>query len=88
VILLPKGYGLTPPPATFTTSTATALLAWLLDVLLAWLLDVLLPLLALPLLALPLPLVGCGVHAGASAHRVGAGLVTIATHGGAGLFAL
>ena len=41
----------------------------------------------LPLLALSLALIGCGTHAGASAIRLGAGLVAIAAHGGAGLFA-
>ena len=51
------------------------------------LLDVAAGMLLLPLLALSLALIGCGTHAGASAIRLGAGLVAIAAHGGAGLFA-
>lgn len=66
----PDGYELTPP---FTT-TATALLTWLLEVLLA-------------LLTLALALIGGGVHAGASAVGVGTGPVAVATHGGPGLVA-
>ena len=65
------GCGLTLPPAALTPA---ALLPWLLEVLLA-------------LLTLSLALIGRGMHAGASAIRLGAGLVAIAAHGGAGLVA-
>ena len=61
------------------------LLTWLLEVLLTRLLGVLLAHLALPLLTLSLLLIGGGTHAGASAIRLGAGLVAIAAHGGTGL---
>lgn len=77
---------LTPAPTTFTAAT-TALLMCLLEVLLAWLLEVLLAQLTLPLLALSLLLIGCGMHAGASAIRLSAGLAAIAAHDGARLFA-
>jgi hypothetical protein len=65
------GCGLTLPPAALTPA---ALLPWLLEVLLA-------------LLTLSLALIGGGMHAGASAIGLGAGLVAIAAHGGAGLVA-
>ena len=76
------GCGLTLPPAAFIA--ATALLTWLLEVLLALLT---LALLTLTLLTLSLALIGGGMHAGASAIGLGAGLVAIAAHGGAGLVA-
>ena len=47
------------------------LLTWLLNVLLA-------------LLNLSLALIGCGMHAGAATISLGAGLVAVAAHGGAG----
>src|SRR5580704_4327853 len=65
--------GLTPLPTALTATTA--LLTWLLKVLRG------------PSLALWLALIGCGMHAGSSAIRLGTGLVAIAVHEGAGLFA-
>ena len=68
--------GLTLPPTALSTA-ATALLLMLLT----WLLVL------LALLILSLALIGGGMHAGASSIRLGAGLVAIAAHGGAGLVA-
>ena len=57
----------------------------LLEMLLTRLLEALLAHLALPLLTLSLLVISCGMHAGASAIRLGSGLVAVAAHGGAGL---
>lgn len=68
---------LTPFPTALTTAPSALLarlLTWLLKVLLA-------------LLDRSLTLIGSGMHASATAIRLGTGLVTIAAHGGAGLIA-
>jgi hypothetical protein len=71
VVKDPEGCGLTPPLTTALNTAASALLA-----LLTWLLRVL-----LALLSLSLALIGGGMHAGASAIGLGAGLVAVAAHG-------